>query len=282
MDETAPLDDPGNTIGPVRTPANRSIDASGSIHDDATAQRLGFRGGTVAGNIHLDQFPPLLVDAYGPSWFERGTLSMYFLAPTTDREPVMAVHNRASAAAFIVTPTGTVVAEGDAGIDVAAGTTRLRRRDRRPMSPDSLTLLRDVHIDADIDAGRTRVDHGRQMALLAAPDMLTEPLDWYRDESPWGPPIACPSVAVDTLWAPFERQLQGTVGRAVGLYGAIELAFHQGPFVVGADYALTGRVVAVSDSPRTEIFWAETEARDEQGPVATLLMMIRLLKQPPA
>jgi hypothetical protein len=280
MDDLPSPNDPDNTIGPVRTPANRSIDAAGSIHDDATAQRLGFRGGTVAGNIHLDQFPPLLVDAYGPSWFERGTLSMYFRAPTTDREPVIAVHNRSSTAAFIVTPTGTVVAEGEAGIDIAAGTTQLRRRDRRPTEPGTLTLLHDVRLGADIDAGPTSVDHHRQIELLEGPDMLTEPLDWYRDASPWGPPIACPSVAVDTLWAPFERRLRGTVGRAVGLYGAIELAFDRGPLVVGADYALHGRIVTVSDSPRTEIFWAETEASDERGRVATLLMMIRLLKQP--
>jgi hypothetical protein len=278
MDDPSPLDDAANTIGPIRTPANRSMDASGSIHDDATAQRLGFRGGTVAGNVHLDQFPPLLVDAYGQRWFERGTLSMYFRAPTTDREPVIAVHNRVSDAAFIVTPTGSVVAEGEAGVDIAAGTTQLRRRDRRPTEPSTLTLLHDVRLGTDIDAGPTSVDHGRQMALLAGPDLLTEPLDWYRDASPWGPPIACPSVAVDTLWAPFEQRLRGTVGRAVGLYGAIELAFHRGPLVVGADYALHGRIVAVSDSPRTEIFWAETEASDERGPVATLLMMIRLLK----
>lgn len=279
MDDTRSVDDPGDIIGPVRTPANRSIDATGSIHDDATAQRLGFRGGTVAGNIHLDQFPPLLIDAYGPCWFERGTLSMYFRAPTTDREPIIAVHNRGTNSAFIVTPTRTVIAEGDAGVDIPAGTTRLRRRDRRPTAPGTLTLLHDVRVGADIDAGRTSVDHQRQLTLMAGPDLLTEPLDWYRDRSPWGPPIACPSVAVDTLWAPFERRLRGTVGRAVGLYGGIELAFHRGPLVVGADYALHGRIVAVSDSPRTEIFWAETEARDERGPVATLLMMIRLLKQ---
>ena len=278
MDDSPALDDAGNVVGPVRTPANRSIDATGSIHDDATAQRLGFRGGTVAGNVHLDQFPPLLIAAYGRAWFERGTLSMYFRTPTTDREPVIAVHNPANNAALMVTPAGTLVAEGDAGVGVAPGTTRLRRRDRHPVAPDTLTLLHDVRLGEDIDADRTSVDHQRQLALLDHPDLLTEPLDWYRSASPWGAPIACPSVAVDALWAPFERQLAGRVGRAVGLYGAIELSFQRGPLLVGADYALHGRIVTVSDSPKTEIFWAETSAEDSHGPVATLLMMIRLLK----
>ena len=74
---------PGAVIGPVVRPANRSRDAAGSIHDDATAAAAGFRGGTVAGNIHLDHVPPMMVTAYGPGWFERGVVSMYFRHATT-------------------------------------------------------------------------------------------------------------------------------------------------------------------------------------------------------
>ena len=48
--------------GPIRRPRNPSAHVQGSIHDDATATALGFRGGTVAGSIHMDQFPPLLGD----------------------------------------------------------------------------------------------------------------------------------------------------------------------------------------------------------------------------
>ena len=51
----------GILAGPVRHPVNFSRDAKGSIHDDATAQTLGFRGGTVAGNIHFEQFSPVLL-----------------------------------------------------------------------------------------------------------------------------------------------------------------------------------------------------------------------------
>ena len=29
--------------------------------------------------------------------------------------------------------------------------------------------------------------------------IITGPIDWYRDRSPWGPPIACPSVTVDAV-----------------------------------------------------------------------------------
>ena len=46
--------------GPLWAARNWSADAgAGSIHDDATATELGFRGGTVAGDIHMNQFPPV-------------------------------------------------------------------------------------------------------------------------------------------------------------------------------------------------------------------------------
>ena len=75
--------------GPLWAARNWSADAgAGSIHDDATATELGFRGGTVAGDIHMNQFPPVLVDLFGETWFELGYLSLLFRNPTVDREEV--------------------------------------------------------------------------------------------------------------------------------------------------------------------------------------------------
>jgi len=48
---------PDATLSNTWTARNWSADAGeGSIHDDATAAKLGFRGGTVAGSIHMDQY----------------------------------------------------------------------------------------------------------------------------------------------------------------------------------------------------------------------------------
>src|SRR6476660_9882560 len=80
----------GILTGPLRRSVNNSINAEGSIHDDATAAKLGFRGGTVAGSIHTDQYAALLVELYGQRWFERGALSLYFLNATVDGEAVTA------------------------------------------------------------------------------------------------------------------------------------------------------------------------------------------------
>lgn len=76
--------------GPIRHSVNGSVNAKGSIHDDATATNLGLRGGTVAGSIHMDLFGPLLLEVFGDGWWETGNLSLYFKNATTDREPVQA------------------------------------------------------------------------------------------------------------------------------------------------------------------------------------------------
>ena len=49
-------------------------EGEGGIHDDATATELGFRGGTV-GDVHMNQFPPVLLRVFGKEWFEREFIS---------------------------------------------------------------------------------------------------------------------------------------------------------------------------------------------------------------
>src|SRR5262249_54523227 len=78
-------------VGPARVALNHS---SSSIHDPEHAKRLGFRGPAVGGNLHLDIFAPLLVEAYGRKWFEKGALSLYFLNIVVSGEPVQAVVER--------------------------------------------------------------------------------------------------------------------------------------------------------------------------------------------
>ena len=59
----------GYYYGPLRAPVNPGRDTTGNIHSDDDARELGFRGGLVAGSIHMEQFPPLLLRAFGDRWF---------------------------------------------------------------------------------------------------------------------------------------------------------------------------------------------------------------------
>ncbi|MGA3084381.1 MAG: hypothetical protein ABSE95_06250 [Thermodesulfobacteriota bacterium] len=48
----------GQIIGGWRQTVNSAIQVKGSIHDEAMAQKIGIRGGAVAGTNHLDVFVP--------------------------------------------------------------------------------------------------------------------------------------------------------------------------------------------------------------------------------
>src|SRR5882757_1898919 len=65
-------------------------DSHASIHDDATAQKLGFRGGTIEGPTHFSQFAPLCERIWGRTWFQTGCLSAHYRNPAFEGEEVQA------------------------------------------------------------------------------------------------------------------------------------------------------------------------------------------------
>jgi hypothetical protein len=276
----------GETItGPVRMPRNRAAHVAGSIHDDATATALGFRGGTVAGSIHMDQFAPLLIDAFGTAWLETGTLSLYFRHATTDGEPVQAFLGRppagardAQVQAWMTTPEGTLVAEGTASAGHPAEAPALRDRDLRPEDPAGLRILAGLKPGDPLGDLELTASSAAQQAVLAA-GAMTEPLDWYSGPSPWGGPVAAPSQVVSLLYRDLLAGPRESFGEHVGLFGAIEIAFLAGPVLLDRAYRVTGEVVALSQTPKTEVLWFDSLARDSGGqPVAAMRMMLRQLK----
>jgi len=271
--------------GPVRTPRNLAAGIAGSIHDDATATALGFRGGTVAGSIHMDQFPPLALRAFGNGWFEDGSLSLYFRHATTDGEPVRAFIERpprqrdVQTRAWATTSDDVVVAEGTAARGNPAETSALRSRDMRPVDPAQLRILASFKRNAVLGEVTLRPDGERQRRRIAQHGM-TEPLDWYTGPSPWGGPIAAPSAVVDLLYARLLEDAKASMGEHVGLFGAIEIRFRSGPVLLDRRYRVTGEVVAVSQTPKTEAMWFDSRAYDGSGElVADMRMMLRQLKQ---
>src|SRR5215470_326580 len=184
--------------GPVRKPRNLAAGVAGSIHDDATATALGFRGGTVAGSIHMDQFPPLLLEVFGQGWFETGSLSLYFRYATTDGESVQAFAERppdggqdAQVRAWMTTSDGDLVGEGTASVGRPATPSALRGRDLRPVDPSRLRLLKALRPGDLIGDLPVAVKAERKLSLIAR-GAMTEPLPWYAGDSPWGGPVASP------------------------------------------------------------------------------------------
>lgn len=274
----------GVMSGPVRRPVNVSRDAVGSIHDDKTARNLGFRGGTVAGNIHFEQFPPLMLARFGESWRRRGGLSLYFLNATTDGEPVQAFVGPAEttasgvrrASAWMETPDGVRVSEGGAWAGGEDPQSALRLRVARQPPPTDLRILKASKVGDSVRDIPSRLDGETALRRLEG---VTEPLPEYRDAALFGGLVAAPAVAIDAL-----RVVEGPLFKAgdafVGMFGAIELEFLDGPVFLDRDYLADGRVIGLGESPKTEVAWYESTLREAASgrPVARLLMMSRLLK----
>ena len=270
--------------GPVRRPVNFSRDAIGSIHDDATAHKLGFRGGTVAGNIHFEQFPPLLEAAFGPEWSQTGGLSLYFLNAITDGEPVRAFVGSPQeiapglrrAEAWMLDAEDRRVCEGTASVGGPDPQSALRQRLAAARPATDLRMLAGSAVGDAVKDVPTRLD-GKTAALRLRG--ITEPMAAYADASVHGQVVAAPAIAIDALRA-VEGPLFRTDGPFVGMFGAIELQFLDGPVFVDHEYRADGRVLALGESPKTEVVWFESTLKDaaDGRPVAQLLMMSRLLK----
>jgi hypothetical protein len=166
------------------------------------------------------------------------------------------------------------VAAGTASIGQPGEATHLHAIDLRPAKPAELRILRDVHPDVTRLQHVARVESAAVASRIEAGGLL-DALDWYTGSSPWGGPIACPSSIVQLL-----RNRGGEfgphTGRAVGLYGAIEVRHHAGPLLADRAYAVEGEVVAVGVSPKTEYVWYDTRALDpDRGVVASMRMQLR-------
>jgi len=278
----------GVWAGPVREPRNSSAHQKGSIHDDATAQKLGFRGGTVAGSLHMEQFPPLLLHLLGPRWWQSGNLSLYFRYATRHCEPVqchaVAPMRAADDVRIEVWMDHPRAGPGPAE-RVADGTASVGRPDANSALRQRLQLVpeaEDLRILAGLTKGAACSDIPTRVAQAALDERLaviTEPLAEYTSASRWGRPALPPSLMVRAMRA-VEPALLESTGPVVGLFGAIEVQHLNGPMFVETDYVARGRVIAVSETPKTEFFWYESTLTDcaEGTDVASMLMMLRFMK----
>jgi len=271
----------GILMGPYRAPRNLALTQRGSIHDDAMATKLGFRGGTVAGSIHMEQFPPVMVRAFGPRWFETGSLSCYFRNATLDGERVHVLSQAPPAGeanaqinVWMERDDGLQVLEGTASTGEPSEPSVLRRKLAEPRESGEVRILSELRAGQALDMVPTRVSLGAEKPRL---DALTEPMDWYTGNSPWGGPILNPGLLVHAMVA---IQARMPVRRAVGLYGAIEVRHLRGPVFAEHDYEVRGEILAVGVTPKTEYVWFESVMREPGGgeDIASMIMMLRFMK----
>jgi hypothetical protein len=298
--ETEIIDDGANLIGPWRSPrqmlAEQVYDDHVSIHDDATAQRLGFKGGAIEGPTHFSQFAPLCERLWGAAWFETGCLSAHYRNPVFEGEEVQAIMSKPAVGARetdirMLKRDGAEVLRGTASIEGAKGPTALEER-----LADGLPQLQDPVILADVKVGmktarqRVRMDFDQNMGALYPFSLrcklavITEPSWLYNPEaareSQWGRAII-PFEMLSVLFQYPARDDRFPVrGPAVGLFADQEIRLEAGPLFVGEDYELEREIVALSASRRTESLWARTRVTrpGSDRVIATMLLNLASLK----
>ncbi|MET3528573.1 hypothetical protein [Phenylobacterium koreense] len=261
--------------GEFRNPRNMFSGAEGSIHSDATASRLGFKGGTVPGSIHMDQFVPQLLDIYGERWFETGGLSLYFTQATVDNEAVrVEVTPDAERARLVMfNEADALICEGTAGGNgLDAGSELARRMDAQaPAAPGTLRILGDIAVGDE--------NHGLSVqvaaeALARSRETITEDLPAYRDLG-----ILPPSHVV-RLAHMTRSAAMAKLKPAVGLFGALEVQQLAGPLKAGIDYMARTKILKLTESPKTENVWYEVVIQGKDGgpDLGRVLYCLRFMK----
>jgi hypothetical protein len=285
-------------VGPWRKPRQmlhaQSYDSHASIHDDATAQKLGFQGGTIEGPTHFSQFVPLCVQAWGVDWLRAGCISAHYRNAVFEGEEVEAIVAKPDQGARqteikMIKRDSTEVLRGTASVGPAAQPTALERRlaELKPLADP--VILRDVKVGMTTPRQSVRMAFDQNMgdlypfSLRQKLEKITEDSPLYTDraDNPFGRPI----IPMEMLSVLFQYKAREdrlpSRGPAVGLFADQEIRLVNGPLFVDHDYELAREVVALSGSRRTESLWVRTTVFDSKqpaSPVATMLLNHAILK----
>jgi len=297
--ETTIVEAADSLTGPWRRPHQmlhaQTYDSHASIHDDATAQKLGFQGGTIEGPTHFSQFAPLCERLWGKAWFETGSISAHYRNPSFEGEEVQAILAKPEpggmqSAIQMVKRDGAEVLRGTASVGDHKLPTALERRlsELKPLADP--VILRDIKVGMKTARQTVRMDFEQNMgdlypfSLADKLKVITEPSPYYRgndngSKNPWGRPI----IPIEMLSVLFQyRSKEDRLpmrGPAVGLFADQEIRLARGPLFAGEDYQIEREVIALSGSRRTESLWVRTSVfASGDVPVASMLLNLASIK----
>ena len=286
------FDTPLSLCGPLRKPrqmlAEQEYDGHTSIHDDAMAEKLGFRAGPIEGPTHFSQFVPLLAQLWGRAWFERGCFSAHYQNMVVEGEEVrafvaMPAANATRTEAWAQKADGTLVLEASASLAADPGPSLLEQRMAKLRPPEKLVILSELRVGmAGAEDERVRMDADQPMGALYPFSLeqklarITESSPWYSQpaSTPWGRAII-PLEMVSVLAEYTSKRARFPVkGPAVGLFADQQIRMVDGPLFVGEDYLIRREIVALSESKRTESYWVLTRIFDGAGQVLKAEMLL--------
>ncbi|MBR0694202.1 hotdog fold domain-containing protein [Bradyrhizobium lablabi] len=294
---TTNIQESGNLlVGPWRSPKQmlqaQVYDSHASIHDDATAQKLGFQGGTIEGPTHFSQFAPLCERIWGQAWFETGCLSAHYRNPAFEGEEVQANIEKPKpgqtvCAIGMTRRDGAEILRGTASVGGDGTETALSRRlgELKPLADP--VILADIKVGMKTGRQAIKMDFDQDMgdlypfSLADKLKVITEPSAYYSQEhNPWGRAII-PMEMLSVLFQYRAREDRLPVrGPAVGLFADQEIRLLRGPLFPGETYWAEREVVALSGSKRTESMWVRTTVFGGDGKlVATMLLNSASMKE---
>ena len=286
----------GMLAGPWRQPKqmlnSQVYDSHASIHDDATAQRLGFQGGTIEGPTHFSQFAPLCERIWGKAWFETGCLSAHYRNPVFEGEEVQASieqprPGQSICAIGMTRRDGTEILRGTASVGGDGSQTALSQRLKELKPLTDPVILKDIKPGMKTARQTIRMDADQNMgdlypfSLNDKLKVITELSAYYAGgDNPWDRAIV-PFEMLSVLFQYRAREDRLPVrGPAVGLFADQEIRLLRGPLFVGESYTTEREVVALSGSRRTESVWVRTTVFAGDGkPAATMLLNLASIKQ---
>lgn len=293
------IDDIGSAIvGPWRKPrqmlAEQEFDDHASIHDDSTAQKLGFKGGTIEGPTHFSQFSPLAERLWGSTWFESGCISAHYRNPVFESEEVRSFMSKPApgerqAAIWMEKRDGTEVLRGTMSVGSATAPTALDERLAGLPPLNNPVILKDVMIGMTAGRKTVKMDFDQNMGVLYPFSLnqklgkITEHSVWYDadggQKNPWGRPIV-PMEMLSVLFQYRTNEDRFPVrAPAVGLFADQEIRLLDGPLFVGETYEVEREVIALSGSRKTESMWVRTTVYSTSGrQVAKMLLNLATIK----
>ena len=286
----------GVLSGPLRAPkqmlAAQEYDGHTSIHDDATAQKLGFKGATIEGPTHFSQFAPLGFAVWGERWLSNGCLSAHYRAPVFAGEEVKAFLRRpdssGQAEIWMLRPNGDEILRGTASTGPDFPRSALDERLSALQSLANPVILADVRVGMRTPRTAVRMDEDQHMGALYPFSLaqklarITEPSIFYVSaEHVWQRPIV-PLEMISVLMQYSARDDGFNArGPAVGLFADQEIRLLDGPVLVGQPYDIEREVVALSGSRRTESMWVRSTlyAAGTERKVAQMLLNLATMKE---
>jgi hypothetical protein len=243
---------------------SRPTSTIGSIHETDIAQRIGMRGGVIAGVIHLDLFPPLMRKAFGQKWFEKGSISLFYTYAVLHGEELRAVvqipptdSQDFQVEARLESKDDRLVARGTASIGNPQEKSYIGAMEIKSSPVEERRIFKDLEVGYQPAPQDVLMTSSELMEKL---EFCEDSMEWNAGQSPWGGPIVPPSLTFSMM-----RIVPPFLPQGVGFFGATEMRYINGPVKADVPYEMKGKIFAVGVTSKTEYYWFDSQLFEKKS-----------------